>query len=127
MKRRLTSSSSTELSLECLPAPIVRLVLGHNYELIPLLASLSSSLYVAVHVAYPLRCQRLACAAWIVPPQTYYALAGGRVLNCARCAGDVLQTVTIGVGARQHSLTFRRGWDEVAHKAPWLNLRRVAV
>jgi hypothetical protein len=120
--------------LERWPAHITRLLLDQyccsgaadadNRALVQRIASLSRCMHTVIRSAYRHeRCAKLACRAWIRPYEEYYALGGGKVINCARCATETEFTICVS----KKDTVFRRGWDQAAKAVWWTKLRRIMI
>lgn len=56
------------------------------------------------------RCAVMACRKEITPGETYYLLAGGKVMNCEDCACNSKYTIMVG----KVEIEMVRGWDKTA-------------
>jgi hypothetical protein len=131
MKRFLDRSVVNDLSLELLPVHVWRKIIDstgnkkHKDQclFINALAETCKKLLTIVDQVCCAYCEREACGAKIKRHETYFLLAGGKVVNCFQCASAVEYRVKMG----KNWVTHKRGWDEVARKAPWLGLKRIML
>ncbi len=131
MKRRATPSDALS-PLERWPAHITRQMMercattdnASNARLIAAVACLSHRMAQVIRDAYRHgQCARIDCARIIRPYEEYYALGGGAVVTCRRCACDLEFTVKVG----RATVTHRRGWDRAAKAVWWTKLQRVMI